>query len=91
MTKRDLVNKVVDKTGLPKNKAEESLETVIDSIKDILVEGKTLTLRRFGSFSTRHKNKRIGRNPKTGVETDITERIVVSFKPGKYLKDIVNK
>jgi integration host factor alpha subunit len=91
MTKSDIVNKIVEEMGLLKPKAEEAVESVISLVKDTLSKGEAIILRRFGSFSVRDKNPRVGRNPKTGEEAEITARRVVRFKSGRHLKDVVNK
>ena len=91
MTKLDIINRVVEKAGLPKPQAEGAVESIIEKIKETLSKGENVVLRRFGSFSVRGKNTRIGRNPKTGEEAEISARSVVRFKSGKYFKDAVNK
>ncbi|MEE8484267.1 MAG: HU family DNA-binding protein [Nitrospinota bacterium] len=90
MTKIDLVNKISEQAGLKKPEAETAVETIISLVKDSLGNGESVILRRFGSFQVRHKNARIGRNPKTGEEADITARNVVRFKAGKYFKTAIN-
>jgi len=91
MTKLDIINKVVEDTGLPKNQAENVVELLIGNIKDTLSKGESVILRRFGAFSVHHKNARIGRNPKTGEDAQISARNVVRFKAGKHFKEAVNK
>lgn len=90
MTKIDIINLVSDDTGLSKVKAEEAVETIIQTIKESLQNGESVILRRFGSFQVREKNARVGRNPKTGQEAPISARRVVRFKAGKHFKDAVN-
>lgn len=90
MTKSDIVNRVSDEVGLQKPEAEQAVETIISLIKDALGAGESVILRRFGSFQVRQKNARIGRNPKTGEEAEISARKVVRFKSGKYFKTAVN-
>jgi nucleoid DNA-binding protein len=90
MTKQDIINHVSSQANLSRAKAEEAVETVIRLIKESLSEGETVILRRFGSFQVKEKNKRVGRNPKTGEEAEITARKVVRFKSGKYFKQTVN-
>ncbi len=65
------------------------LEDVLDLIVTRLSEGETVKLARFGIFSVRAKRARVGRNPKTGVEAEITARRVVTFKPSNILRDRV--
>jgi integration host factor alpha subunit len=91
MTKLDIINKVIEEMGLQKPKAEEAVESIVEKIKNTLSNGKPVILRRFGSFSVRDKNPRVGRNPKTGKEAKITARRVVRFKSGKHFRDAVNK
>ena len=90
MTKQDIINQVCDNADLPRSKAEEAVETVIGLIKNALGEGEAVILRRFGTFQVRSKSKRIGRNPKTGEEAEISARKVVRFKSGKHFKQAVN-
>lgn len=90
MTKIDIINRVADVTGLSKQDADTAIETIIGLIKETLAEDEPVILRRFGSFQTRSKNPRIGRNPKTGEEAEISARKVVRFKAGKHFKQAVN-
>ena len=90
MTKQDIINQVCNKASLSRAKAEEAVETVIDLIKESLREGEPVILRRFGTFQIREKSKRMGRNPKTGEEAEISARKVVRFKSGKHFKQAVN-
>lgn len=90
MTKIDIINRVAEQTGLPKQDADMAVETIISLMKDALSSDKPVILRRFGSFQTRVKKQRIGRNPKTGEEAEISARKVVRFKAGKYFKQVVD-
>ena len=90
MTKQDIINQVCSRAELPRAKAEEAVETVIDLIKDALGQGEAVILRRFGTFQVRSKSKRMGRIPKTGEEAEISARKVVRFKSGKHFKQAVN-
>ena len=90
MTKQDIINQVCDNADLPRSKAEEAVETVIGLIKDALGDGEAVILRRFGTFQVLAKSKRVGRNPKTGEEAEISARKVVRFKSGKHFKQAVN-
>lgn len=89
MTKADLISEVFEKVGLPKQDAEELVEMILDSIKQVLKEGETVKLSGFGNFVVRSKNSRKGRNPKTGQEIEITPRKVVSFRPSMIFKEHV--
>ena len=90
MTKQDIINHVSEQASLSRSKAEEAVETVIELIKDSLRQGESVILRRFGTFQVKQKTKRVGRNPKTGEEAEISARKVVRFKSGKHFKQSVN-
>ena len=91
MNKGDLVNAIATKTGATKKSAEESLNAMLDSIKDALVAGDKVQLVGFGSFETKSRAARKGKNPQTGAEIKIPACKAPTFKAGKALKDIVNK
>jgi DNA-binding protein HU-beta len=88
MIKADLVDRVADIGDLPRVKAAQAVDTVIDAMKAALCDGKRIELRGFGVFQVRDRKKGVGRNPKTGVEVAITPGKTVRFKPGKELKDL---
>jgi integration host factor subunit alpha len=67
------------------------VETVLDEISDALIRGEDVKLSSFGSFLVRHKNGRMGRNPKTGEEVPIDPRRVLSFRASHVLKEKINK
>ena len=88
MIKLDIINEVVNKTGVTKTKAETAVETVFDSMKKALANGDRIELRGFGVFNVRPRKTGIGRNPRTGVEVNIPPGKAVRFKPGKELQSI---
>jgi integration host factor subunit alpha len=59
-------------------------------MSDALIEGNSVKLSSFGTFMVRHKNGRIGRNPKTGEEVPITPRRVMVFRPSQVMKNVIN-
>ena len=85
MIKLDIVNEVVNKTGITKTKAEMAVETVFESMKRALALGDRIELRGFGIFTVRPRKTGIGRNPRTGAEVSIAPGKAVRFKPGKDL------
>jgi len=89
MRKDDIVRRIAETAALTHVKAEEALNAVFDEIKSALQQGNAVILRRFGSFKVRHKRARIGRNPKTGHEAEISARRVVQFQAGNQLKTAV--
>ena len=91
MTKADLADRLYEKIGLPKKEATAIVETLFDSMKSILADGESIKITGFGTFLVRKKNARKGRNPKTGMELEIEQRKVVTFKPSLQFKDIVEK
>ena len=91
MKKADLVEKVAKEADMTKKDAEKLVEIIFDSIVSTLNEGEKIELRGFGSFRVRERNARKGRNPKTGEAVKIPAKRVAYFKPGKDLKDLINK
>ncbi len=91
MTKADLVEKVAKEAEMTKKDAEQLVEIVFDSIIGSLNGGEKIELRGFGSFRVRERNARQGRNPKTGEAVSIPAKRVAYFKPGKELKELINK
>jgi len=91
MNKAELVNAMAAKTGATKKAAEESLNAVLEVVKEALVKGEKVQLVGFGSFETKVRAARKGKNPQTGAEIKIPACKAPSFKAGKALKDVVNK
>lgn len=90
MTKADLVVDVMRLGDLTRTDAETIIETIFDSVVGALRSGDKIEIRGFGSFRTRQRNARIGRNPKTGARVDVPAKRVPFFKPSKDLRDLVN-
>lgn len=88
MIKADIVNRVADVSDVPRVKAAEAVDTILEAMKTALSEGKRIELRGFGVFQVRDRKKGVGRNPKTGVEVAIEPGKTVRFKPGKELKNL---
>ncbi len=88
MIKQDIVNEVVHRTGLPKAKAEQAVESIFDRMKQALEQGERIELRGFGVFQVRPRKTGIGRNPRTGRQVTIPPGRAVRFKPGKELSII---
>jgi DNA-binding protein HU-beta len=91
MTKAELIDKIADETELPKTVASKALETVLDAITRSLSKGNDVTLVGFGTFSVTKRAARKGRNPQTGAAINIPASKAPRFKPGKSLKDAINK
>ena len=91
LTKKDLVNAVYMQVGFSKQISEKLIEEFFSIIILNLINKKKVKISKFGSFSIRSKNSRIGRNPKTKEKKEISKRVVVLFKPSKELKELLNK
>lgn len=90
MTKADLVVDVMRLGDLTRTDAETIVETIFDAVVGALRSGDKIEIRGFGSFRTRQRNPRIGRNPKTGARVEVPAKRVPYFKPSKDLRDLVN-
>ena len=91
MTKAELVEEVSRVSDLTKKHSESIVDTVFQSIIDALHRGEKIELRGFGSFRLRRREPRKGRNPKTGDKVDVPPKKVPYFKPGKELKELINR
>lgn len=91
LTKAELIESIYEKIGFSKKEASEIVELVFDTLKTTLEKGEKVKISGFGNFVVRHKRPRIGRNPQTGEEIEITERRVLTFKPSQVLKAALNK
>ena len=91
MTKAELVDEVARVVQLTKKQADTIINSVFDSIVDSLRAGQKIELRGFGSFRLRKREPRKGRNPKTGDKVDVPPKKVPYFKPGKELKELINR
>jgi len=85
MIKLDIVNQVADKTGVPKQKAEQVVDSLFNAMKEALAKGKRIELRGFGVFVVKPRKRGVGRNPRTGTEVPIPAGKTIRFKPGKEL------
>ena len=89
MIKLDIVNEVVNRTGITKTKAEMAVETVFEAMKKALESGDRIELRGFGVFNVKPRKTGVGRNPRTGEPMQIKASAQPKFRPGKVLKDAV--
>ena len=90
MTKADLVEEISRGVEMSRKDSEIIVETIFDSIVKALRATEKIEIRGFGSFRTRQRQPRVGRNPKTGERVDVPPKKVPYFKPSKELKDLVN-
>ena len=90
MTKADLIDEVSRLAELTRKDSEVIVETIFDSVVRSLRAGDKIEIRGFGSFRTRERRGRVGRNPKTGEKVEVPAKKIPYFKPSKELKDFVN-
>ena len=90
MTKAELVEEVYEAVGFCKKDSAQLVDLVFETIKETLENGEKLKVSGFGNFVVREKKARIGRNPQTGEEIEISARKVLTFKPSQVLKNALN-
>lgn len=90
ITRANLAEAIYSQVGLSRNESAALLETVLEQMSAALEGGESVKISAFGSFLVRQKGKRVGRNPKTGVEVPILPRKVLSFRPSQVLKARLN-
>src|SRR5260370_22929889 len=91
MTKADLIDEVSRLAELTRKDSEVIVKTIFDSVVRSLRAGDKIEIRGFGSFRTRQRKPRMGRNPKTGEKVEVPAKKIPFFKPSKELKDLVNE
>ena len=90
MTKRELVIRVANKLGMTQSDVAKIIEGTFDTISHNLAEGHRWELRDFGVFEVKVRASRIGRNPRTGDHVPVPERKVVTYRPGKKMKEVIH-
>jgi len=90
MTKKELVAQIAGKTGLTRNKVNDVLNMFCDLTGTAMKNGERVRLLGFGTFETKERAARIGKNPQTGKKINIPASVVPVFKAGKHLKEKVN-
>ena len=90
VTRAQLAERIYMQVGLSRNESADLLEIVLDRVSKSLETGESVKISGFGTFSVRQKGRRIGRNPKTGVEVPILPRRVLVFRPSQVRKAHVN-
>jgi len=86
--KLDIINQIVDRTGISRTKAEMAVDSVFNTMKSALQRNNRIELRGFGVFTIKPRKTGIGRNPRTGEEVSIPPGKAVRFKPGKDLQSV---
>ncbi len=88
MIKSDIIDRIIETTGLPRKQAATAVDTVFETMREALSQGQRIELRGFGVFQVKERKQGIGRNPRTGVEVPIEPGKTVRFKPGKTLRSV---
>ncbi len=91
MTKAEIIKVLADQVGLTRREAAEVLSVVLDGVIQAIREGEKVELRGFGSFRTRKRQARAGRNPRTGAQVQVPPKVVPYFKPGKQLRETLGE
>ncbi len=90
VTRADLADGLIREVGLSRQDSSDFIDRIFGLLCDELAKGKSVKLSSFGAFHVRDKNRRIGRNPKTGEEVSIEPRRVIVFKSSQVLKSRVD-
>jgi integration host factor subunit alpha len=90
LTKADLIEAVYERLGFPKKEAAHYVELVFEVLKESIIHGKKVKISGFGNFVVREKRARMGRNPQTGENIQISQRKVLTFRPSQVLREQVN-
>ena len=91
MKKSDLIEAVSKQSKISRSESKIFVEVILEELTSAITSGKRVEVRGFGGFYKRHRKDRVGINPKTGEKTEVAEKFVPFFKPGKFLKEAVNK
>ena len=91
MKKIDLIDTISKKINITRSDSKTSIEIILEEISLAIISGKGVEVRGFGGFQKRYRKGRTGINPKTSEKTEVSEKFVPFFKPGKLLKETVNK
>jgi len=90
LNRSELIEAVAARANLPKKQAEMAVNTIFDSMTDALIKGERVEIRGFGSFTNRHYDAYVGRNPKTGEQVPVPPKRLPFFKVGKDLRERVD-
>ena len=91
MKKKDLIDVISKKSQISRSESKLCVEVIVEELTLAVVSGEGVEVRGFGGFYKRHRKRRMGINPKTGEKNEVAAKFVPFFKPGKFLKEAVNK
>ena len=90
LTRKELTETLADKLGYSQSNCALIVDSFLDGMKQSMVEGQSIKIVHFGTFTVRNKSPRRGRNPRTGAMITIKKRQAISFRPSKKLRELVN-
>jgi integration host factor subunit beta len=91
MKKTDLIESISKQSNISRLESKLYIKVILEELTSAIASGERIEVRGFGCFYKRHRKRRIGFNPKTGENTEVAAKFVPLFKPGKFLKEAVNK
>jgi len=91
MKKIDLIEEISKQSMISRSESKRCVEVILEELTLAIASGEGVEVRGFGGFHKRHRKGRVGINPKTGKKVEVVEKFVPFFKPGKFLKEKVNK
>ena len=91
MKKSDLIEAISKQSKISRSESKIFVEVILEELTSAIASGKGVEVRGFGGFYKRQRKGRVGINTKTGEKTEVAEKFVPFFKPGKFLKEAVNK
>ena len=91
MKKIDLIEEISKQSKISRSESKLFVEVIMAELTLAIVSGEGIEVRGFGGFYKRHRKGRMGINPKTGEKTKVSEKFVPFFKPGKFLREAINK
>ena len=91
MKKKDLIDIISKESKISRSESKLCVEVIVEEFTLAIASGEGVEVRGFGGLYKRHRKGRMGINPKTGEKTEVAEKSVPFFKPGKFLKEAVNK
>ena len=91
MKKTDLIEVISKQSKISRLETKLCVKVILAELTSAIASGEGVEVRGFGGFYKRHRKGRIGINPKTGEKTEITEKFVSFYRPGKFLKEAINK
>ena len=91
LTRKELSETLANQLGFSQSNCAQIVDSFFDNMKQTMIDGESIKLVHFGTFTVRNKAPRRGRNPRTGDTITITKRQAISFRPSKKLRELVNK